>query len=65
VAEYVTISEQIAAITSYNVSDSETMTLEISQDGRKYWELIDDSQSITWQNVDNSESTTWTVISTV
>jgi hypothetical protein len=35
------------------------MVLVVTQDGRKYWELIDDSESASWQNIDNSESTTW------
>jgi hypothetical protein len=55
----------LAAAAAFIASITESATGTDTVNGRRLWELIDDSQSVTWQNVDNSESTTWTVISTV
>jgi hypothetical protein len=64
VIENATIAAQIAAITNYGVSRTETAAITESQTVRYFWEIIDDTQTANWQNINNVQSSGWTPVPT-
>jgi hypothetical protein len=46
------------------VSRSEAAIITETQNGRFFWEPVDDIQDANWQNINNPQSAAWTAIET-
>jgi hypothetical protein len=57
--ELAALTAQEFAQTAYNVSRSEAAIITETQNGRFFWEPVDDIQDANWQNITNTQSTTW------
>ena len=58
------IVDTLNSATVYQLSCAETMTLAETNNGRKLWEIIDDTQDANWQNINNTQTPGWSVLVT-
>jgi hypothetical protein len=62
--ELAELTAQEFAATSYLLSRAESMAITETQNGRFFWEPVDDIQNANWQNITNTQNPAWTDVVT-